>query len=38
MFENVSRVFKGKLIYFSSGAALRGDPPTDPYGLSKWID
>ena len=37
MFENVSRVFKGKLIYFSSGAALRGDPPTDPYGLSKWL-
>jgi len=37
MFENVSRVFKGKLIYFSSGAALRGDPPKDPYGLSKWI-
>lgn len=37
MFENVARVFKGKLLYFSSGAALRGDPPTDPYGLSKWI-
>ena len=37
MFENVVRVFKGKIIYFSSGAALRGDPPTDPYGLSKWI-
>ena len=37
MFENVTRVFKGKLIYFSSGAALRGDPPVDPYGLSKWI-
>ena len=37
MFENVVRVFKGKLIYFSSGAALCGDPPTDPYGLSKWI-
>jgi len=37
MFENVVRVFKGKLIYFSSGAALRGDPPTDPYGLSKWL-
>ena len=36
MFENVVRVFKGKLIYFSSGAALRGDPPVDPYGLSKW--
>ena len=36
MFENVVRVFKGKLIYFSSGAALRGNPPTDPYGLSKW--
>lgn len=37
MFENVVRVFKGKLIYFSSGASLRGNPPTDPYGLSKWI-
>ena len=37
MFENVVRVFKGKLIYFSSGAALRGNPPLDPYGLSKWI-
>ena len=37
IFENVVRVFKGKLLYFSSGAALRGNPPTDPYGLSKWI-
>lgn len=37
MFENVVRVFKGKIIYFSSGAALRGDPPTDPYGFSKWL-
>src|SRR6056300_1181396 len=37
IFENVSRVFKGKLLYFSSGAALRGNPPVDPYGLSKWI-
>jgi len=37
MFENVVRVFKGTLIYFSSGAALRGNPPTDPYGLSKWM-
>jgi nucleoside-diphosphate-sugar epimerase len=37
MFENVARVFKGKLLYFSSGAALRGNPPTDPYGLSKWL-
>ena len=37
MFENVIKVFKGKLIYFSSGASLRGNPPTDPYGLSKWI-
>lgn len=37
MFENVVRVFTGKIIYFSSGAALRGNPPTDPYGLSKWI-
>lgn len=37
MFENVVRVFKGRLIYFSSGAALRGNPPMDPYGFSKWI-
>jgi nucleoside-diphosphate-sugar epimerase len=37
MFENVARVFKGKLLYFSSGAALRGNPPTDPYGFSKWL-
>jgi nucleoside-diphosphate-sugar epimerase len=37
MFENVVRVFKGKLLYFSSGAALRGNPPDDPYGLSKWL-
>ena len=37
MFENVVRVFKGKVLYFSSGAALRGNPPIDPYGLSKWI-
>ena len=37
MFENVARVFKGKLLYFSSGAALQGDPPISPYGLLKWI-
>src|SRR6056300_647344 len=37
MFENVVCVFKGKLLYFSSGAALRGNPPTDPYGLSNRI-
>lgn len=37
MFENVAKVFRGKLLYFSSGASLRGDPPTDPYGLSKWL-
>lgn len=37
MFENVARSFKGKLLYFSSGASLRGNPPIDPYGLSKWI-
>lgn len=37
MFENVVRVFKGLLLYFSSGAALEGNPPTKPYGLSKWI-
>jgi nucleoside-diphosphate-sugar epimerase len=37
MFENVVRVFKGKVLYFSSGAALRGNPPVDPYGLSKWV-
>lgn len=40
MFENVVRHLGrsfNTLLYFSSGAALRGDPPTDPYGLSKWI-
>jgi len=37
MFENVRRVFKGKLIYISSGASTLGNPPTKPYGLSKWI-
>lgn len=37
MFENVARQSFKKLLYFSSGAALRGNPPTDPYGLSKWI-
>ena len=37
MFENVSRFFHGKIIYFSSGAVFNGNPPTDPYGLSKWI-
>jgi nucleoside-diphosphate-sugar epimerase len=36
MFENVLKTSK-KLIYFSSGAALLGDPPQEPYGLSKWI-
>ena len=37
MFENVRRVFKGKMLYLSSGAGTRGNPPVDPYGLSKWI-
>ena len=37
MFENVSRFFNGKIIYFSSGAVFNGNPPVDPYGLSKWI-
>ncbi len=37
LFENVVRVFKGKILYFSSGAALSGNPPMDPYGLSKWV-
>lgn len=37
MFENVARAFKGKILYFSSGAAVRGSPPTDQYGLSKWV-
>jgi len=27
MFENVVSAFKGKILYFSSGAALRGNPP-----------
>lgn len=37
MFENVVVAFKGKILYFSSGAALRGNPPSDPYGMSKWL-
>ena len=39
MFENVVRHLDKmkRLVYFSSGAALRGEPPTDPYGLSKWL-
>jgi len=39
MFENVVRHLPkiGKLIYFSSGAARTGNPPTDPYGFSKWL-
>ena len=39
MFENVIRHLKkfDRLIYFSSGAAKRGNPPTDPYGFSKWM-
>jgi nucleoside-diphosphate-sugar epimerase len=36
MFENVARHAK-RMIYFSSGAAVRGNPPTDPYGFSKWL-
>jgi nucleoside-diphosphate-sugar epimerase len=36
MFENVARHAK-KMIYFSSGAAIQGNPPTNPYGFSKWI-
>ena len=39
MFENIVRHRDkfGKLIYFSSGASKRGNPPTDPYGFSKWL-
>lgn len=37
MFENVVRAFSGKILFFSSGAALKGNPPIDPYGLSKWV-
>jgi nucleoside-diphosphate-sugar epimerase len=39
MFENVvrNRDKFGTLVYFSSGASRRGDPPTDPYGFSKWL-
>ncbi len=39
MFENVvrNRDKFGKMVYFSSGASKRGNPPTDPYGLSKWL-
>ena len=35
MFENLVRSFKGKIIYISSGAALTGQPPTEPYAFSK---
>ena len=35
--RSVVRVFKGLFLYFSSWAALEGNPPTKPYGLSKWI-
>jgi nucleoside-diphosphate-sugar epimerase len=39
MFENVARHLDkiGRLIYFSSGASRRGNPPSDPYGFSKWL-
>ena len=39
MFENVVRHISkfGRLIYFSSGASKRGNPPIDPYGFSKWL-
>lgn len=39
MFENVVRNISkiGRLIYFSSGASMRGSPPIDSYGFSKWI-
>jgi len=39
MFENVVRHLPkfSKLIYFSSGAAKEGNPPTNPYGFSKWL-
>lgn len=37
MFENVVNCFEGKIIYFSSGAAMGGNPPTDHYGFSKWL-
>ena len=36
MFENVARVFNGKLLYFSSGASVRGNPPTER-GISSLI-
>lgn len=39
MFENVAKHINniGRLIYFSSGASRRGNPPTDLYGFSKWL-
>jgi nucleoside-diphosphate-sugar epimerase len=37
MFFNVYEATQCKIIYFSSGAALRGEPPNDPYGFSKYI-
>uniref|UniRef100_A0A6U0IU33 NAD-dependent epimerase/dehydratase domain-containing protein n=1 Tax=Micromonas pusilla TaxID=38833 RepID=A0A6U0IU33_MICPS len=37
MFENLLHAFTGKILYISSGVALKGSPPTEPYALSKWI-
>lgn len=37
MFFNVLEATRCKIIYFSSGAALRGTPPADPYGFSKYV-
>ena len=37
MFFNVREATSARIIYLSSGAALRGAPPLDPYGFSKYI-
>lgn len=37
MFFNVRAATSARLIYLSSGAALRGEPPSDPYGFSKYV-
>ena len=37
MFFNVREATSARIIYLSSGAALCGAPPRDPYGFSKYV-
>lgn len=37
MFFNVREATPARIVYLSSGAALRGAPPRDPYGFSKYV-